>query len=275
MKMKEIQGCIYLFTNLVNGKRYVGQHKNVSTVRGRWSGHLRTARLGDSRPLYRAINKHGWAKFLKEVIWVGVSDVDLLNKKETYYIKKHRSFIDDLLGDRSYNLTSGGEQYKRSKCSKIKMRISANIRWDDPIERARNKETQIRRWDDPIKHEESCALHNSPRVHKNHVMANLRRYEDPEECKKQSIAGLRRYAKPGEREKASNNAVCQWASKTSEERFAISEKIWKTRHSRWSVLDHEKAVVAAKRMWQSVPLEERSAYWHKTHPHGNKKKGSN
>lgn len=36
-------GCIYHAVNLLNQKGYVGQHKNVLTVEGRWNTHVKAA----------------------------------------------------------------------------------------------------------------------------------------------------------------------------------------------------------------------------------------
>lgn len=53
---------IYLITNQVNGKVYVGQTKN--TVKSRWSGHCYFARTGrDDGHFYRAIRRYGEDSF--------------------------------------------------------------------------------------------------------------------------------------------------------------------------------------------------------------------
>lgn len=59
---------IYLLTNRVNGKQYVGQTKFSATVR--WRSHVWCARTGNGfcRKLNNAIRKHGPNSFLVETI---------------------------------------------------------------------------------------------------------------------------------------------------------------------------------------------------------------
>ena len=124
--MKEAHGCIYLITNFTNGKRYVGQYKNALTVIRRWKRHVGVAlNTDDTRPLYRALRK-AWRRdrnldsFEFKVIWRG--PIDKLHEKEIYYIAKLHAFNGDQLGDRSYNLTKGGDGFhgQHSKAAKKK-----------------------------------------------------------------------------------------------------------------------------------------------------------
>ena len=98
------KGFIYLLTNLVNGKKYVGQTR-AKTVERRWTAHIMMATAAKPAVLiHRAIKKYGVNKFSAEVLWTG--PVDKLNIKETHFIKVHDSFVDD--GHSGYNLTRGG-----------------------------------------------------------------------------------------------------------------------------------------------------------------------
>jgi group I intron endonuclease len=235
--VKESHGCIYLLTNLINGKRYVGQHKNVLTVARRWKRHVTVAiTTNDERPLYRAIRK-AWKRdrrsldgFRAEVIWSGAADVKRLNAKETYYVKKLHSFIDDPKGDRSYNLTKGGGQPVRSKQSKEKLTAAMAKRWARSTERA----ILLQAYENPV-------------LHKKLSVAQTRRYEDSSERKAQSLRLRRHYAEPKNRKKQSvrsksgwakippedRSAIRKraWARKTPEERTAIANRIWKTRRA--------------------------------------------
>lgn len=134
--MSKLKGCIYLISNLVNGKRYVGYDSTGEPEKNRWNGHIKAAFDKNSKyPLHRAIRKYGVESFSAEVIWRG--PISLLNAKEIYFIKKYRSYMNDLLGDKSYNLTKGGEGFRgvQSKRSRKKMKQSQLRRFENPAER--------------------------------------------------------------------------------------------------------------------------------------------
>ena len=131
-KHREGWGCVYMMRNLINGKRNVGYDSTGDPENHRWKHHKNTAlKTSDRRPLYRALRKaykrdKCWDGFEFSVIWRG--PVELLREKEIYYIRKHRSFIDDLLGDRSYNLTKGGDGVAvPSKCTKNKISTTLKV----------------------------------------------------------------------------------------------------------------------------------------------------
>jgi group I intron endonuclease len=98
---------IYLITNTVNGKKYVGQH--CGTTDSRWKQHLATAlKLEDPKPLYAAMRKYGTQNFKYEVLEVLGKEADeaLLDEREKHFIKEYNTFIGNGQG---YNLTLGGE----------------------------------------------------------------------------------------------------------------------------------------------------------------------
>lgn len=88
-------GYIYLTTNTVNGKIYVGQHK--STKFDAWY-------VGSGIRLLNAIKYYGKDKFNVEVLDTAESKEEL-NEKEIYWIRKLDS-RNDAIG---YNLSRGGE----------------------------------------------------------------------------------------------------------------------------------------------------------------------
>jgi group I intron endonuclease len=98
---------IYLITNTINGKKYVGQH--CGTTDSRWKQHLAAAlKLEDPKPLYAAIRKYGADKFKYEVLEVLGSEADekLLDEREIHFIKEYNTYIGNGQG---YNLTLGGD----------------------------------------------------------------------------------------------------------------------------------------------------------------------
>ena len=99
--MKHKTGCVYLITNLHNGKCYVGQ--TVKPLARRWYEHVKAAECGKRFYLHNAIRYYGGAgSFSIKSIWNGV--VSKLSEME-------QKFIVDLKtrAPHGYNLTAGGE----------------------------------------------------------------------------------------------------------------------------------------------------------------------
>lgn len=109
---------IYLITNLINGKQYVGQ--TIQLLENRWSMH----KSGSSGclGLKAAFKKYGIENFKIEQIDTSNS-LEELNKKEREYIKNLKT-----LSPFGYNLTTGGEQNKYSDESRKKMSESGKKR---------------------------------------------------------------------------------------------------------------------------------------------------
>jgi len=91
-------GCIYLITNPINGKVYVGQTLNY---KNRMTNHEYS---GNNPKQYfsRAIHKYGWENFTKDTLIDDVPEEDLDNL-EINYIAFYNSF-----GPGGYNCTIGG-----------------------------------------------------------------------------------------------------------------------------------------------------------------------
>jgi len=97
-----MNGKIYLITNNVNGKRYVGQ--TIRKISRRWREHIYDSDKFEY-PLYKAIRKYG-SKNFSVVELESTNDLTLLDDMERKHIKEQKSFIDWKLG--GYNLTEGG-----------------------------------------------------------------------------------------------------------------------------------------------------------------------
>lgn len=107
-------GLIYLITNLVNGKVYVGQ-----TVRGiysRWSGHKHSARKNAPGSLYSAMRKHGFGAFHIQAI-ANATNRESLNQLETIWILLLRANECET----GYNLSTGGEYPQLTELSRRRM----------------------------------------------------------------------------------------------------------------------------------------------------------
>ena len=84
---------IYLITNKINGKIYIGKHS---------TDNLNDGYMGSGRLIKKAIQKYGIENFIKEYLAFCDSE-DALNYLEKFYIKKYKA------KEVGYNLTDGGE----------------------------------------------------------------------------------------------------------------------------------------------------------------------
>jgi len=89
---------IYMYTNRLNGKRYIGKSTNIEA---RQSKHRRNAKDGRASYFYNAIRKYGLKQFDFEVL--EECPEDQLDAREQYYIEKYET-----LYPKGYNLTPGG-----------------------------------------------------------------------------------------------------------------------------------------------------------------------
>lgn len=94
-------GIIYIITNKVNGKQYVG--KTTETIEKRLKEHIKDSknRSKEKRPLYDAMNKYGIENFIIEKL--EECDNDILSEREKYWINKKKTY------HYGYNATLGGD----------------------------------------------------------------------------------------------------------------------------------------------------------------------
>ena len=85
MARKNIKTGIYLIENLLNGKKYVGQSKNIYA---RWSGH-RCDSKEKNLPLYFAMRKDGLENFKFSIL--EECEISQLAEKEDYWITFYNS----------------------------------------------------------------------------------------------------------------------------------------------------------------------------------------
>ena len=90
-------GFIYITTNHINGKKYIGQ-KNYDK-NGRWKEYL-----GSGIILKQAIQKYGVDNFSKEII-EECETKELLNEREKYWI----SYYNAVKSNKFYNIANGGD----------------------------------------------------------------------------------------------------------------------------------------------------------------------
>lgn len=94
-------GFIYVITNDINRKQYVG--KTTDTIEKRFKAHLEEYQKirYEKRPLYRAMNKYGIEHF--SIQQLEECNLEILNERESYWIKQLDTFHN------GYNATLGGD----------------------------------------------------------------------------------------------------------------------------------------------------------------------
>jgi group I intron endonuclease len=83
---------IYLISNTINGKRYIG--KTSKTLEERWYRHCKSAEYGSNTYLHKAIRKYGPESFKIEYLMEGLDEEEVM-----------------LIADQQpeYNMTAGGD----------------------------------------------------------------------------------------------------------------------------------------------------------------------
>lgn len=118
---------IYLITNLVNGKLYVGQ--TIRSIEERWKNHT------DDIVVDRAIKKYGVKNFKIEQI-LSCSSQKELDFWENFLIK----LLDTKNPNIGYNIKDGGASGAHSEETKKLISESSRLMWKDP-----NKKAEISR----------------------------------------------------------------------------------------------------------------------------------
>lgn len=90
-------GFIYIITNKINGKRYIGQRK-FSNNHGGWKNYL-----GSGTLLKRAIIKYGEDNFYRDIVDLAYS-AEELDEKECEWIKNYNA----INSEDFYNILKGG-----------------------------------------------------------------------------------------------------------------------------------------------------------------------
>lgn len=142
-RLRHTTGCIYLVTNLINGKRYVGL-----TVRPqiRYKKHWSDSLAGSDFALHRAFRKYGKLNFKFEILCTVVSETesDLKNRlsnMEAYYAEQLQTYTSDTYPG-GYNMAWCGDKptlgVKHTEDELEKMRRAHDNR-DPPSEEHKKK----------------------------------------------------------------------------------------------------------------------------------------
>lgn len=117
---------IYLITNVINQKKYVGQTQQ-GRERRRWLEHSVYC-VNDNKILHNAIKKYGAENFEFKVLESEIPET-LVDERESYYIKYYDTFY---LTGNGYNMTAGGQGthgYSHSEATKQRIKESNLTAW--------------------------------------------------------------------------------------------------------------------------------------------------
>lgn len=98
---------IYKFTNVINGKSYIGQSVDIKR---RYKEHKN--RKDENTLFHAAIKEYGFENFVFSII--EVCNIDELNDKEIFYIKEYNTLIPN-----GYNVSEGGHHGHPMKLSSV------------------------------------------------------------------------------------------------------------------------------------------------------------
>jgi group I intron endonuclease len=87
--MKE--AIVYITTNLINGKKYIGSHNNNNPYY-----------LGSGKYFKQAFKKYGRENFIREILWTG--PIEFMREMEEYYIDYYGAAKSSLF----YNVSNKG-----------------------------------------------------------------------------------------------------------------------------------------------------------------------
>lgn len=116
--------CIYSHTNLINGKKYIGQTKYRDDPQRRW--HYGYGYQG-CEVFNKAIQKYGWDNFEHEILLDGLTREEANLYEESYIKLYHTCVMDENCW--GYNLTYGGNNRLISDATREKMRRISTELW--------------------------------------------------------------------------------------------------------------------------------------------------
>ena len=99
-----IMNTIYLITNLLNSKKYVGY--TSFDLKDRIARHLSDAKRGSKFLIHKAIRKYGWDNFKAEEIYMSRDEDHTRKFMEPFFVTEYRAF-----GQYGYNMTPGGDAH--------------------------------------------------------------------------------------------------------------------------------------------------------------------
>jgi len=220
------KGKIYMLTNTVTGKSYVGQTIQRPSARirqhasGKQFGHTRSCQ---PTMLQQSIAKHGWDAFMWEILESNIAHVpeEILDDRERYWIACKQT-----QSPKGYNMDEGGQGGKRYTAEMRAARSKAMQPW------ARSEKSRARKrevWQDAAWRAERCA---DRKVTQNRV-ENVQSRREKWDAKR--AARLKATKDPQERRKLMHQARNQAKQgvKAALARGVKGRDLWGEFYARW------------------------------------------
>lgn len=155
-----MNGRIYLVTNTVNGKQYVGQ-----TI-------TKYSKQGHGHAIKAAYKKHGRKAFTYDVVFSGVDCPKLLDFAEKFWIKVFNS-----VQPNGYNLEEGGRRHKNvNHKPNLGKKASAETR-------AKMSQSQKEYWNSLEVHPNKGRKASKETIEKKRIAASKRKHTEADKAK--------------------------------------------------------------------------------------------
>ena len=169
------QYIIYCYTNIINGKKYIGQTKRSIQQRSGKEGYYYLTKC----PAFgNAIKKYGWENFNVEILKEQLS-LEQANYWEQYYINYYHTWIDDPMCN-GYNLQKGGNN--RQQSTQTKQKISKTKK-EKMTQQTKKKISQCQK-----------ALWQNEEYRKKQIQSHKNLHPSQQTRKKMSIAQKKRFS---------------------------------------------------------------------------------
>jgi group I intron endonuclease len=204
-------GVIYVVTNLVNRKQYVGL-TTANNPEYYCKGHIRGALNGAEKYLYNAIRKHGAEAFIFEIIWSAFDKQALDDAEDFFIVEEYKSLHPD-----GYNLRGGGSKGKMSAKTRQRMRIIQKILKNTPESKQRAREIKLKYFAIPGNKERHASViteaHTRPDVKERHSTGIKLSLTKPGALERKSRASIKMHADPINKKIHHDNLVTALAPK--------------------------------------------------------------